>query len=202
MKSLIVLCLMIAPLASQAFFEARATFGVTNKKTETSDLCSNCTTIGAPSIAPAFIGADAIIKIPLFPLGLGVRYEGMNVSGTSGNYEANIKYTRTAFLVNYRIIDTILHFGPIASYGISHSGSVSIKESGTQRVNFSADGASSYSVGLELGVKPLIVIPLAIGAEAGYMGYKWNEVSNTVDGTKKSLDLSGTYIKVFIGLDI
>lgn len=197
------LALFAAPLSANAIVEARATFGMLTSKEEMSELCPNCSNpASAPSVSPAFIGADVIVKLPLVPFGFGVRYEGMDASATSGNYEAAVKYTRTALLINYRLIDTILHFGPIASYGLAHSGSVSIKEGAATRVDFSATTMTSYSVGLEVGVKPLIIIPLVVGAEAGYMGYKWDEVTNTVDGTKKSLDLSGTYLKVFLGLDI
>ena len=61
---------------------------------------------------------------------------------------------------------------------------------------------TSYSLGLELEVKPLIIIPLIVGAEVGYMGFKWNDSKNSVDNTTKNIDMSGTYMKVFLGIDI
>ena len=104
--------------------------------------------------------------------------------------------------MNYRLIDTIVHFGPIATYGLAHTGSMIVKENGGTVMDLNPSTVNSYSVGFELEVKPLIVIPLIVGAEAGYMGHKWTDVTNSVNNVKKDVDLSGTYIKVFLGLDI
>jgi hypothetical protein len=201
---ILVLAFLTIPMTASAFVTARGSFGIIQSKQKLSDICSNCVSASsAPEIGPlANLGADALIKLPLIPIGFGLRYENMSLSSTSGNYEASLKYSRTALLLNYRLIDTIVHFGPIVSYGLSHSGSMSLKESGVSRVDISASSMSSYSLGLELEVKPLIIIPLIVGAEAGYMGFKWNDVTNSVDGSKKSLDMSGTYVKVFLGIDI
>jgi hypothetical protein len=195
---------LTAPLFSWALVEARASYGGLASKQSIQDVCTNCANASnSPGIVPTVgYGADVIIKLPLVPIGFGARYENMGLSASQNGVEAAINYTRTALLINYRLIDTIVHFGPIVSYGLAHSGSMTIKENGTSRVDFSSSKMSSYSGGLELTVKPLIVIPLIVGAEAGYMGYKWDETTNTVDGSKKNIDLSGTYIKVFLGLDI
>jgi len=196
---------IIAPASSWALFEARATYGSLLSKQDLAEICKgSCTApTNAPGIVPTYgLGADAIVKLPLVPFGFGLRYEGQGLAVSSSGIDADIKFTRTALLVNYRLIDTIVHFGPIASYGLSHTGSMSIKENGTTKVDVSPSTMSSYSIGLELEVKPLIVVPLIVGAEAGYMGFKWNEVTNSLDSTKKNIDLSGTYLKVFLGLDI
>jgi len=196
---------LLAPVSSWAIFEARASYGLLTSKQDLSDICQgSCTTpSNAPAIVPtAGFGVDAIVKLPLIPIGFGLRYENMGLKADTSSIAAKIDYTRTAVLVNYRLIDTIVHFGPIASYGVSHSGTVSISEGGTSKVDLSSSSATSYSVGLELEVKPLIVVPIVVGAEAGYMGLKWNNVTNTIDSTKKDIDLSGTYIKIFLGLDI
>lgn len=197
--------LLIAPLSAMALFEARATYGLQTAKQSATDICGN--SCASPADAPSLVGlggfgADVIITPPLFPVGLGMRYESMGISTSAGNFSAEVKATRTAFLLNYRLIDTIIHFGPIATYGLSHTGSADVKEGGTSKVDFSASKATSYSIGLELGVKPLIIIPITIGLEAGYLGYKYDDVTNSVDGSSKSLDLSGTYLKVFLGLKI
>jgi hypothetical protein len=126
----------------------------------------------------------------------------MKLKASGAGIDAEVKYNRTAVLVNYRLIDTIVHFGPIASFGVSHSGSMSINEGGTQVVNLNPSSLSSYSVGLELLAKPLVVIPITIGAEAGYMSFKWGDVTNSVDSTTKNIDMSGTYLKVFLGIEI
>ncbi|MBC7420522.1 MAG: hypothetical protein H7328_07305 [Bdellovibrio sp.] len=200
-----VIAIFLIPLSAHALFEARATYGIQTAKTTATDLCTG--SCAAPANAPSLLGlggfgADVIITPPLFPIGFGVRYENMSISPSVNNFSAEFKATRTAVIVNYRLIDTIIHFGPILTYGISHSGSANVKENGVTRIDFSTSKASSFSAGLELGVKPLIVIPITIGVEAGYLGYKWDDVTNSVDGTTKSLDLSGTYYKIFLGLSI
>ncbi len=201
---LFFLVILGAPMTSWALVEARASYGGLASSQSIKDVCTNCTNASnSPAIVPTVgFGADVLIKIPLIPFGFGARYESMGLSASQSGIEAEIKYTRTALLLNYRLIDTIVHFGPIVSYGLSHTGNMTIKENGSTRVDFSSSKMSSYSAGLELTVKPLIVIPLIVGAEAGYMGYKWDETTNTVDGSKKNIDLSGTYLKVFLGLDI
>lgn len=201
----VFLTLLAVPLSSWALFEARLTYGSLASQQSITDICQGSCTApsNAPSIVPTFgLGADAIISLPMIPIGFGVRYEDMKLSTSSSNIEADLKYTRTALLLNYRFIDTIIHFGPIASIGLSHSGNLNIKEGGTTRVDVSPGSVSSYSLGLELGAKPLVVIPLKVGAEAGYMMYDWGTMTNSVDGSQKDVNLSGYYLKVFLGIDI
>lgn len=205
LTSITFLIALSLPLSSWALFEVRGTLGATQAKPDLQAICNgSCTdpsSVADATYVPG-VGVDAIIKLPLIPFGFGLRYEGIKLKGDSASTSTEIKYSRTAVLVNYRLIDTIVHFGPIASYGLSHTGSLSISEGGTTKVDLSPTSVSSYSIGLELEVKPLIVVPLIVGAEAGYMGHKWNGVNNPIDSTKKDVDLSGTYIKVFLGLDI
>lgn len=193
------------PLSSWALFEARLTGGVTQAKPDLKDICTgSCTNpsaLGDTTYVPG-VGLDAIVKLPLFPIGFGLRYEGLKLTADNANYSTEIKYTRTALILNYRLIDTIVHFGPIATYGLAHTGSMTVKESGSTVVDLNPSSFSSYSIGLELEVKPLIVVPIVVGAEAGYMSHKWNGVTNTINNAKKDVDLSGTYIKLFLGLDI
>ncbi len=193
------------PVSSWALFTARASYGLLTSKQDIAEICqgSCLAPSSAPGIVPTYgTGLDAIIKLPLIPIGFGLRYEKHGLSTSSSNIEANINYSRTAILVNYRLLDTIIHFGPIASYGISHAGSFSIKEGGVSKVDVTPGSMTSYSLGLELEVKPLIIIPLIVGAEVGYMGFKWNDSKNSIDNTTKNIDMSGTYMKVFLGIDI
>lgn len=197
--------LFTVPTSAWALFEARLTYGNLGSQQNFTDICqgSCASPADAPSKASSFgLGADAIITLPMIPIGIGLRYEDMKVSTSSSNIEADLKYKRTALLLNYRLIDTILHIGPIASIGISHSGDLSITEGGTQRVNLDSGSVSSYSLGFEVGAKPLIIIPIKVGAEAGYMMYDWGKRTNSVDGTSKDVNLSGYYLKVFLGIDI
>ncbi len=193
------------PVSSWALFTARASYGLLTSKQDIAEICQgSCTSPNsAPGIVPTYgTGLDAIVKLPLIPIGFGLRYEKHGLATSSSNIEASINYSRTAILVNYRLLDTIIHFGPIASYGISHSGSFTIKEGGVPKVDVTPSSMTSYSLGLELEVKPLIIIPLIVGAEVGYMGFKWNDSKNSIDNTSKNIDMSGTYMKVFLGIDI
>jgi hypothetical protein len=196
--------LLVFPKSSWALFEARLSYGSLASKQSLSEICQG--SCGNPNNAPSIVptvgmGVDAIVKLPLIPFGFGIRTEDMKLSAEANGIGAEIKYNRKAVLINYRLIDTIVHFGPIASFGISHSGSAKLTENGTSVVDISPEKTSSYTVGLELLVKPLIVIPITIGAEAGYMSYKWGQSTNTVDSSTKDIDLSGNYMKVFLGLD-
>lgn len=205
MPKIVFLAMLSAPLSSWALFEARLTYGGLASTQDLSTVCQgSCTTpSGAPAIVPTVgLGVDAIVALPMIPIGFGIRTEDMKLSASTNSIDADIKFKRTAVLLNYRLIDTIVHFGPIASIGISHSGNMTIKEGGTTKVDLTPGSVSSYSVGLELGVKPLIVVPITVGAEAGYQSMKWGDVTNTVDSSRKSIDLSGYYLKLFLGLDI
>ena len=202
---LLFLIAMSAPLSSWALFEARLTGGVTQAKPDLKDICtgscSDPSALGETTYVPGG-GLDAIVKLPLIPFGFGLRYEGLKMTAAQGSYNTEIKYTRTALIVNYRLIDTIVHFGPIATYGLSHTGSMIVKENGSTVMDLNPSSMASYSIGLELEVKPLIVVPIIVGAETGYMSHKWNGVTNSVNNAKKDVDLSGAYIKFFLGLDI
>ncbi len=205
LTQLLFLIAITTPLSSWALFEARATVGATQANPDIQSICSG--SCGSPSTAAGAtyvpgVGLDAIVSLPLIPIGFGVRYEGIKLTGDNASSSTEIKYTRTALLLNYRLIDTIVHFGPIASYGLSHTGNLTIKENGTTKVDLAPSSMTSYSVGLELEVKPLIVIPLIVGGEVGYMSFKWNGVTNSIDNSKKDVDLSGTYMKIFLGIDI
>ena len=196
---------LAAPLSSFALFEARLTYGSLASTQDLSSVCQGSCTApnGAPAIVPTVgLGVDAIVELPMIPIGFGIRTEDMKLSASNSSFDAEIKYNRTAILLNYRLINTVVHFGPIASFGISHTGNMSLKEGGTTKVDLTPGSLSSYSLGLELGVKPLIVLPLKVGAEAGYMSFKWGDVTNSVDSSVKNIDMSGYYLKVFLGLDI
>jgi len=203
MKKLL-LVLLFFPMSSWALFTARATYTGLVSKDALSDVCASTSCSGqTPAMVPLYgLGADVLVKLPIIPIGFGVRYENLGLSATSASIEGNAKLTRTAALVNYRFIDTIIHFGVIGSYGLSHSGNVAVKSSGTNIVDYNDGSFSTYSAGLELEVKPLIVLPLIVGAEAGYMGAKWTDAKDSVTSTKKDVDLSGSYVKFFLGLDI
>jgi hypothetical protein len=209
MKKILVLpllSLLLTPLSSFALFEARLTYGpYLTKGDPAGDICSGnvlCTGSLPGKLPLPFIGVDALVKLPLIPFGFGLRYEKLTASGSSANMEATAVMNRSAILVNYRLIDTILHVGPIFSYGLSHSGGIEMKQNGSKILDYTSNSGESYSIGIEVGVKPLIIIPLKIGAEAGITQFKFKDAKDSLGSAPKDIDLSGNYIKVFLGLDL
>lgn len=199
---LIAMTLMTATLISapaHALFEARVTYGLLGSKPEMAPLFTGSPTL--PSIAPTYgLGADVIVSPPLFPIGFGLRYENMGLDVASNGIEFKADYTRTALIVNYRLINTLLFVGPIFSYGISHSGSVKALQNGTETANMSSDAISSYSAGLEAGVK---LIGFHLGAEAGYQDFRWkNAHDKTGNIADQNINMSGTYAKILLGFGI
>jgi hypothetical protein len=197
---------LLIPVSSFALFEGRLTYGpYLTSGDPVSDICSGnaaCTGTVPSKLPLPFMGADVLVKLPLIPFGFGMRYEKLTASGSSSNMDATASFNRTALLVNYRLIDTILHVGPIFSYGLSHSGSIEMSQNGTKILDYSSSSGESYSLGLEVGIKPLIIIPLKIGAEAGISQFKFKNAQDSLGSTPKDIDLSGNYFKVFLGLDL
>lgn len=200
---LIALFILLTPLSSQALVEARLTYGGLGAKDFATDACGNLCTAGSiPAIVPFMgTGADVIVTLPLVPFGFGVRYEKLSIGATSSTVELTANIEQISAIINYRLIDTIIHVGPIATVGVSTKTQAKITESGVPRVDYDATSAESASLGLEVGVKPLIVIPIAVGAELGYKHLKIKNATNSISNTSEDLDLSGGYLKVFLGLD-
>lgn len=200
---IIALVIFLTPLASQALVEARLTYGGLGSKDFATEACGAlCTPGNIPAVVPFMgTGADVIIKLPLIPFGFGVRYENLGIGATTSNAELSASIERMAVIINYRIIDTIIHVGPIATVGVTTKTKAKITESGITRADYDSSSAESASLGLEVGIKPLIVIPIALGAEAGYHHLKVKDATNSISGSTADLDLSGGYLKVFLGLD-
>ena len=203
MKKLLLLILLF-PMSSWALFTARATYTGVVAKDALKDVCAGTTCEGlAPDMVPLYgLGADVIIKLPLVPVGFGLRTEKLGLDVNKNGVEGEASLNRTAALINYRFIDTIVHFGLIASYGLDHSANIRVAQNGSNTVDYGGGSLKSYSLGLELEVKPLIIIPLIVGAETGIMNTKWSGATNSVNSATKDIDLSGTYIKFFLGIDI
>jgi len=195
--TLITGSLISAP--AHAIFEARLSYGLLGSKQDLAPLFPGQSSI--PTITPTYgLGADVIISPPLFPIGFGLRYENMGVDVTSSGLEFKANYTRTAILLNYRLIDTLLFLGPIFSYGISHSGEIKAITNGVETANYSSSKVSSYSVGLEAGVK---LIGFHVGAEVGYEDFHWKEAHDKTGNLPDAdINMSGSYAKVLLGFGI
>ena len=203
MKKLLLLVLLF-PLSSWALFTARATYTGVVSKDALKDVCAGtvCES-NHPDMVPLYgLGADVIVKLPLIPIGFGIRTEKLGLDVSKNGIEGEAKLNRTAALINYRFIDTIIHFGLIGSYGLDHSAGIRVAQNGSNVVDYTGGSLKSYSLGLELEVKPLIIIPLIVGAETGIMNTKWSGATDSVGNVSKDIDLSGTYIKFFLGIDI
>lgn len=194
--------LMTALLLStpaHALFEARVTYGLLASQPTLAPLFTGSPSL--PSVAPTYgLGADVIVSPPLFPIGFGLRYENMGLAATSGAVEFKANYSRSALLLNYRIIDTLLFLGPIFSYGVSHSGDIKAIQSGTETANMSSQKISSYSAGIEAGVK---LIGFHLGAELGYQDFRWKDANDkTGNIAVQDINMSGTYAKILLGFGI
>ncbi len=197
----LVLIVILSPLSANALVDLRATYGVLTAKDEATAACGTNCTGSLPGVVPfGGIGADLIISPPLTSFGFGIRYENLGLKGSASGIDVDAKMERMALIVNYRLIDTILHIGPIFTYGISTKSSMKIDQGGTTRVDYSSSAADSMSAGLEVGIKPLIVVPIVVGAEAGYQLLKVKDAKDSVNNTTTDMDFSGAYLKAFLGL--
>jgi hypothetical protein len=205
-KHLLLVLVFFVPLSSNALFEARLTYGTITSKDALTDVCNGTGVCGGgpiPGMVPLVgMGADAIFSPPLTDFGFGLRYEKMELSASSSGLEGTLNMTRTAVIVNYRLFNTLIHLGPIFTYGLSHSGGLSMKLNNTGVLDYTGSKATSYSLGFEVGAKPLIVIPIKIGAEAGFQSTKFEGMTDSLGNASRDVDLTGPYLKLFLGLDI
>lgn len=148
------------------------------------------------------LGADVVFDLPLAGFGVGMRYENLGLKYSGNGIHVESELSRTALLVNWRWIDTLVYFGPIFSAGISHSGgSLSVIENGTTIADLEAENQTSYSAGLELGAK---LIGFRVGVEAGYIGYELKDLTGSTGSITRigKLDMSGPYAKILLGFGI
>lgn len=193
------LLMLFVSQPSMALFEVRAGYGVLNSKPDLGSFYTN--TADIPAATPnAGLTLDAIATIPLVGLGGGLRMENMKIAYDSSILGIENKMTRTALIVNYRLINTLIYLGPIFTYGLNHSNSIKLTSNGSTLSNISSSKVSSYSMGLEGGAS---LLGFMVGAEVGTMGMKYKDATDSVDTTRvHDLDMSGTYAKIFVGFGI
>lgn len=193
------LCLL--SVQALAVVEARLTYGLNATKMDLAQFYTG-STASVPSVTPLYgIGGEILFNIPMMGWGLGLRYENLGLKASSNGLEFNSTLTRTAAVGYYRLIDTVLFLGPIASIGLSHKGELKVKENSVDLSSFSSSSASSTSIGLEAGIR---VVGLVVGMEAGYLTCKFSGVNDSGVAAlgSKDLDMSGTYAKVFVGFSM
>lgn len=198
--SITALILLAAPSAN-ALVEARLHYGMlsaTPKKMNDSLVESGLPKVGLLT----GIGFDGLVNLPAVPIGFGLRYESQSfkasgtVSGNSTTY--NVGFTRMALLLNYRLINTLVFLGPIASFGITNSSYYKIDITGFGNSEYKSSSGTTISVGVEGGAKLGLFL---IGAELGYLSGDFGTPAKA-DGEKLDgkLDLSGIYAKAHIGV--
>ena len=105
--------------------------------------------------------------------------------------------TRTSVILSYRLIDTLIYLGPILTYGLNHTNDIKISTGGNTISKISSNKVTSYSLGVEAGVKFLL---WSVGLEAGTMGMQYKDATDSYNtALVKDLDMSGAYTKLFVG---
>lgn len=192
---------MILGLQAHSIVELRGNYSLLTSSPDLVALYSGAAS-NVPSIAPTVgLGADLIISLPLMPFGFGVRYENQAIEASTAALKMETSFTRTSLLLNWRLIDTLLFVGPIFTYGLSDSTNLKFSAAGVPVSNYTAGSTTSYSIGLEAGVKLLTFL---VGAEVGMMDYRWKDSRDSV-GTvsgNKDINMSGSYAKVLFGFKI
>lgn len=178
---LIFVAPLLISLNANALFEIRAGYGVQTPGEQDLTSTSNLSTMTGFNV-------DAIVEIPMVPVGLGLRYEDMGFDLDQPGFTASSEMQRTSILVNYRLIDMFLYFGPIASIGLINDASIS---SAVGNAEFTS--SMTYSLGVEGGVSLGLI---QVGAELGYLSADFEEDTNF---GFPDLDLSGIYGKVLVG---
>lgn len=202
MKLSLIFLIMIIPHFAWSLVTLRGTYTGLVSKDVFSKACEGSSCSSIPKMVPLFgLGADVLFKLPLLPFGFGLRNENLTADNTAQNTEALVKLNRTALLLNYRFIDTIVHFGVVGTHGINHTSNITVKNSGLNAVDYGNGNWATTSFGVEFEVKPLILFPLVVGAEGGYLMAEWSDAKDSVAQIQKNMNLSGTYLKVFVGLD-
>ncbi len=185
---------------SYALVEARLTYGILASRADLTKVYTGAAS-DVPAIAPNYgLGADALFIFPILGIGVGLRYENLGFTASSNGLEYKSSTTRTAVILNYRLIDTLMFLGPIATYGISHSNNMKWSI-GSQSADLTPSSSSSYSFGLEAGAK---LGGFLLGAEVGYQNFPWKQMTDSKGTvtTRPDLDMSGTYAKVLFGFSI
>ncbi len=148
-----------------------------------------------------YVGVDAILMLPVVPIGFGLRYESTSKSETQFNEQIDYAIKRTSLLLNYRIINSKFYLGPIVTYGLSQSLSFKLPLDPDE---FKSGKSSSYSYGLEGGVKFSF---FRVGVEAGVTSLVFEDLKdkNNVIPDKNGLNISeldfgGNYYRLHIGL--
>lgn len=156
-----------------------------------------------PKISQAqAIGIDVMGRVPLMPVGLGVRHEMFSRKESAGALLSEVDWKRTSILVNKRFIDTGVYLGPVAT--VSFASDFKYRsDNGTIRTDYKTESTLTATAGVEAGFKLAL---LTAGIEAGYLYAplgNLRDASGTevvgAGGSKINIDMSGTYVRASVG---
>ena len=145
--------------------------------------------------------ADGLVILSDYVIGL--RYENLSGKKTSGSNEIEAKFNRTSVVLGYRLWDTGLYFGPIATVGVLST--LNYKTRSAAPVEYKNE-KMTLGLGIEGGVH---LLGLLVGGEIGYLSanmgnlkYKGTgaEATGAMNAQKMPADLSGVYARVLVGL--
>lgn len=201
MKTMLMLILMSLPSFVFGFVEVRGGIGSNAGSGDDYNKAYYNFQDGPEMSKQDTITIDAIVKIPMIPIGFGLRHEGFTEERSAFAEDMNLKAKRVSLLFNYRFIDTLFYAGAIGSYGISHDLTLAIP---TDPEKITSDSAKSYSIGVEGGLKLGL---FRIGAELGQQSLVFDNLK-AIDGLVPNknglnineIDMSGMYYKLMIGV--
>ena len=180
-KQLLVLFLpLVMAFNANALFELRAGYGVNTPKDDNVSGNTLSTMTG--------FNLDAIVELPMVPVGLGLRYESMGMDVGVGPTTVSSDMTRMSLLINYRIIDFFTYLGIIGTIGFDNEVVLN-----TSPISFTYEADMTYSIGVEGGVSLGMMM---IGAE---LGYNIAEYENSV-AIPSTVPFDGIYAKAIVGV--
>lgn len=199
LSALVVSILLFQSQNALAIFDLKLGYGTLASKPDLLGFYSGSATM--PGAVPTVgLTMDAIVTIPVVGLGAGIRNEDMKISYDSDVLGIENSFKRTSIIVNYRLLNTVVYVGPIFTLGVNHSNKLKLSNGGAAYSEIKSDKVSSYSAGLEVGAG---LLGLMAGAEVGYMSMKYKDATDSMDTTKvHDLDMSGNYVKLFVGFGI
>ena len=182
MKKILCVCLISLFLTNtaHALVELRAGYGLQTPSTDGYDAGTLKTLTG--------FNLDAIVNLPIIPVGLGLRYESLGFDYELGGFTFDGDFTRASLLVNYRFIDLLFYVGAIGALGFSNEASISSNIGTT-----SYDSTLTYSLGVEGGLKFGMIL---LGGE---LGMNFADMESNTNGIS-DVDLGGIYFKAMVGV--
>ena len=194
-----VATITVSSQPAQALVELKAAYS--QFSTNPSGLNDNFA--GQPKISQMqALSFDVMGRVPLMPVGLGVRHEMFSRKENAGVMNSEVDWKRTSILVNKRLIDTGIYLGPVAT--VSFASDFKYRSvNGTTRADYKTESTLTATAGVEAGFKMAL---LSAGIEAGYLHAPMGNLRDAAgievldgSGSKVNVDLSGTYLRATVG---